>query len=219
MAGDISRMNLQYLVFSDFRQGGFLMPVIFAVSIIAWMIGIRKLSLINKIDTSRKRFLKKTDALLTGKRPVDQTTGFENYDRLLIQMDHALNRNAEGCKGIMREFLIGTVPLLERSFSTMSTWISTAPLLGLLGTVIGMIQTFRVIMDFGVGNPSLTAEGISVALLTTQAGLTAAFPAMIFHNHLINRKDTLVAKMLNDCEFFVKSITAATGTKEGDPHV
>jgi biopolymer transport protein ExbB len=82
--------------------------------------------------------------------------------------------------------------------------------------VMGMIQTFHVITDFGIGNPSLTAQGISVALLTTQAGLTAAFPAMIFHNYLIGKKNTLVAHMLNDCEQLVNRIAVAAVRAEGE---
>ena len=68
----------------------------------------------------------------------------------------------------------------------MVAFITVAPL-GLLGTVVRMIQTFDVITTFGVGNPALTAEGISVALLTTEAGLIAAFPGLL-HNFINNRK-------------------------------
>ena len=90
------------------------------------------------------------------------------------------------------------VPELDRGFSTMSSWISAAPLLGLLGTVVGMIDTFEVINNFGIGNPHLMAHGISKALLTTQAGLTVAFPAMLLQNFLLKRKKRLVEGLLKD---------------------
>ena len=208
-------MDLLYLFWSDFRSGGILMSVIFIVSVIAWMIGIRKWWFLSGVIAARKRFIAVTETFFGQKTPAAKTTGFETYDRLYRQIQVAARNGAIGSKGIMREFLIGTVPSLERHFSTMSAWISVAPLLGLLGTVIGMIQTFHVITDFGIGNPSLTAQGISVALLTTQAGLTAAFPAMIFHNYLIGKKNTLVAHMLNDCEQLVNRIAAAANDDKG----
>ncbi|MBN1759657.1 MAG: MotA/TolQ/ExbB proton channel family protein [Chitinispirillaceae bacterium] len=213
-------MDLLYLFLSDFNSGGILMTIIFIVSVIAWMIGIRKWWFITNVYTARKKFLRVVEEFFRQARPAAKPIGFETYDRLYRQVRYAAGNGAIGSKGIMREFLIGTIPSLERQFSTMSAWISVAPLLGLLGTVMGMIQTFHVITDFGIGNPSLTAQGISVALLTTQAGLTAAFPAMIFHNYLIGRKNTLVAHMLNDCEQLVNRIAIAAETaKEDFSHV
>ena len=212
-------MNPFHLFLSDFRQGGYLMSAIFSVSIVAWMIGIRKFLSLQKAYNARRRFLKRIRHILEGNPKGGLTIGFEYYDNLLHQLYHALKNNGIGCKGYVREFLIGIVPFLDRHFSSMSAWISIAPLLGLLGTVIGMIQTFRVIMDFGIGNPNLTAEGISIALLTTQAGLTCAFPALIFHNFLINRKDALIAHMLNDCEMLVNDITSKVKSNNGANNV
>ncbi len=68
---------------------------------------------------------------------------------------------------------------------------SLAPMLGLLGTVSGMVHTFEVIQLFGFGNPVLLADGISEALLTTQAGLLVAFPLMLTFNYLSERMDHL----------------------------
>ncbi|MBD3315082.1 MAG: hypothetical protein GF344_04790, partial [Chitinivibrionales bacterium] len=70
----------------------------------------------------------------------------------------------------------------------------------------GMIETFRVITAFGLGNPNLTADGIRVALITTQAGLTVAFPLMIFHNYLVNRSRGIVNKLILDGETLIKRI-------------
>jgi biopolymer transport protein ExbB len=67
-----------------------------------------------------------------------------------------------------------------------------------------MIQTFEVITVFGVGNPALTAEGISVALLTTEAGLIAAFPGLLLLNFVKNRKTRLQKQLFLDGESIVK---------------
>lgn len=95
-------------------------------------------------------------------------------------------------QGQINELLLYVVPRLEAGLDTMAGLISAAPLLGLLGTVIGMIQTFSIIMHYGVGNPGLLSEGISVALITTQAGLMVSFPGLFFHNYLLNKSTGFV---------------------------
>ena len=80
---------------------------------------------------------------------------------------------------------------LSRSLRTISTCAAIAPMLGLLGTVSGMVHTFETIQLFGFGNPVLLADGISEALLTTQAGLLVAFPLMLAYNFLASRVETV----------------------------
>ena len=73
---------------------------------------------------------------------------------------------------------------LSKSLKTISTCAALAPMMGLLGTVSGMVHTFENIKQFGFGNPVLMADGISEALLTTQAGLLVSFPLMLAYNYL-----------------------------------
>lgn len=84
---------------------------------------------------------------------------------------------------------------LERYLNTLGTIASITPLLGLLGTVIGMIKVFSAIMTHGVGNPSVLAGGISEALITTAAGLIVAIPTLIFYRYFRGKVDALVLKM------------------------
>lgn len=84
---------------------------------------------------------------------------------------------------------------LERFISALGTISTIAPLLGLLGTVIGMIKVFTTITAVGVGDPATLAGGISEALITTAAGLTVAIPTVIFHRYLKRRIDELVMGM------------------------
>lgn len=84
---------------------------------------------------------------------------------------------------------------LERYLNTLGTIASIAPLLGLLGTVIGMIKVFAAIMTAGVGNPTVLAGGISEALITTAAGLSVAIPSLMFHRYFGGRVEQLVIKM------------------------
>jgi biopolymer transport protein ExbB len=73
--------------------------------------------------------------------------------------------------------------------------IAISPLLGLLGTVIGMIEVFAAIVSAGVGNPGVLAGGISKALITTAAGLSVAIPALVFHRYLGSKVDRLALEM------------------------
>lgn len=100
---------------------------------------------------------------------------------------------------IMKESIEDTgrqvVVELERYLNTLGTIASITPLLGLLGTVIGMIKVFAAITTHGVGNPSVLAGGISVALITTAAGLSVAIPSLIFYRYFRGKVDELVIKM------------------------
>lgn len=84
---------------------------------------------------------------------------------------------------------------LERFLNTLGTIATIAPLLGLAGTVVGMIQTFNAISYAGLGDPARLAGGISVALINTAAGLFVAIPAYIFHRYYRGKVDELVVDL------------------------
>jgi len=100
---------------------------------------------------------------------------------------------------------------LERFLNTLGTIASITPLLGLLGTVVGMIKVFAAIMIHGVGDPSLLAGGISEALLTTAAGLTVAIPSLIFHRYFERLVDEYVLNMEEEA---LKLIDVMAGDRE-----
>lgn len=95
---------------------------------------------------------------------------------------------------------------LERYLNTLGTIAAISPLLGLLGTVIGMVLVFAAITTHGVGNPSVLAGGISQALITTAAGLTVAIPALIGYRYLRGRVDELVVKMEKEALKFMEAL-------------
>ena len=97
---------------------------------------------------------------------------------------------------------------LERYLNALGTIAAITPLLGLLGTVIGMIKVFAVITSQGVGDPGVLASGISEALLTTAAGLTVAIPALMFHRYFRGRIDGLVVTMEAEALKMVEALHA-----------
>jgi biopolymer transport protein ExbB len=84
---------------------------------------------------------------------------------------------------------------LERYLNTLGTIAAIGPLLGLLGTVFGMIDIFASLMEHGAGDPTFLAGGISVALITTAAGLTVAIPSLVFHRYFERLVDEYVIAM------------------------
>ncbi|MGE4505136.1 MAG: MotA/TolQ/ExbB proton channel family protein [Desulfovibrionaceae bacterium] len=101
----------------------------------------------------------------------------------------------EGVENAFQEGLLKEMPLLERFLPTLAVLAAVAPLLGLLGTVTGMINTFQVITVYGTGDPRMMSGGISEALVTTQLGLAVAVPIMILHHVLDRRVDRIVGDM------------------------
>lgn len=102
---------------------------------------------------------------------------------------------------------------LERFLNTLGTIASISPLLGLLGTVIGMIKVFAVITTHGVGDASILAEGISEALLTTAAGLSVAIPTLMFHRYFRGKVDELVMMMEQES---LKLVEVMQGLRENE---
>lgn len=131
---------------------------------------------------------------LTGK---DSKAGAGNSPaaRVVERMSEAREDDAETADRLLEEAILDELPPLERFLQTLRVFAAVSPLLGLLGTVSGIIQTFRVITDHGNGDPALLSAGISEALLTTEMGLLVAVPLLLCHHFLTRRKNAIVLDM------------------------
>ncbi|KAA6185794.1 MotA/TolQ/ExbB proton channel family protein [Thiohalocapsa marina] len=109
----------------------------------------------------------------------------------LINRFHSREVMKEAIQDTGRQVVAG----LERHLDALGTIAAVTPLLGLLGTVLGMIDVFGVIVQAGVGNPEVLAGGISKALITTAAGLSVAIPTLMFHRYFNARVNKLVIGM------------------------
>ena len=111
-------------------------------------------------------------------------------------------------RDVMKESIEDTgrhiVHELERYLNTLGTIAAITPLLGLLGTVIGMIKVFATITTQGVGNPGALAGGISEALITTAAGMSVAIPTLMFYRYFRGRVRMLVLKMEQEAMIMVE---------------
>ena len=103
---------------------------------------------------------------------------------------------------------------LERYLNTLGTIAAVAPLMGLLGTVMGMIKVFAEIMTQGTGNASVLAGGISEALITTAAGLCVAIPALIMHRYFTGRIDGIVVELQQETIKLVDALHSEENTEQ-----
>jgi biopolymer transport protein ExbB len=101
----------------------------------------------------------------------------------------------ETLESVLQESILRELPRLERFLPTLNIMAAIAPLLGLLGTVTGMINTFHVITLYGTGDPRMMSGGISEALVTTMLGLAVAIPIMLIHTFLSRRVDHITGDM------------------------
>ena len=127
--------------------------------------------------------------------------------------------NMKHSRDVMKESIeeIGRheVHELERYLNSLGTIAAISPLLGLLGTVIGMIKVFSVITMEGVGNPTVLSGGISEALITTAAGLSVAIPSVMFYRYLRGKVEELVVIMEGEA---IKLVEVIHGEREStDP--
>jgi biopolymer transport protein ExbB len=180
-----------------FQKGGGVMWPILATSLVVWLLCIDRVLYIRQYSKMHQKVLAAIQSNnLSALGHLDNPT----YMHLVTRLKN-LSRLPISQETILSGFKIGLKQDLNNHMNTISQFIQIAPLLGLLGTVVGMVQTSSNIMLFGIGNPQLMAEGISVAMITTQAGLAVAFPAMLFLNHIQSRKNRLAATIIKDIEF------------------
>ena len=140
-------------------------------------------------------------SLLFARRGIEKQAESEepNQKNALGRLKHIASgitsTNLEAISMRLDEQLAEEASLLNRGLPTVAVLAAVSPLLGLLGTVTGMIETFQSITLFGTGDPKLMSGGISQALITTQLGLAVAIPLVLFHSLLVGRANRLIEKL------------------------
>lgn len=159
-----------------------------------------------------KKILGEVDQLLAEHRIDEALEATRNSDAPAANILYAgLERHEEGTERVMKAIENqGLIELskLESGLVTLATLTNIAPLLGFLGTVIGMIIAFQSIEAAGEVEATLVAGGIKVALLTTAAGLTIAIPVSIAHNYFVSRIDSLVIDMEESAQKMIDALHA-----------
>ncbi len=183
------------------QAGGVLVWPIFFIGLLAVILGIERLIFVFRIRSNSDRImstitdLAEQDKWEKCREYCLKNSRYPTCQVLKSGLDH-LGSSQQVLENALQEALLRQLPRLERFLPTLSVLAAIAPLMGLLGTVTGMINTFQVITIFGAGDPKLMAGGISEALITTQLGLAVAIPVMFLHHFLERRSD----KILGDIE-------------------
>ncbi len=196
------------MVLGYLRGGGVVNGLIFMVAVVVCYVGLGKAVQLWLTEGQRRRAAR---ACLSGAQARGTLRASPLWRELHGNGDAAAGRSDRYYRNRLREVLLGVSARLDTGLDTMVAWVSVAPLLGLLGTVVGMIRTFAIIMEFGVGNPALLSEGISVSLLTTEAGLLVAFPGLLFHSVLNGQRAAVVRRIVADGEKYVTLLSGETG--------
>lgn len=164
-------------LFEYINQGGFIMYLLLIFNVVGFAI------LFWKITT-----------ILGAKKNVNQLTQ-EVKDKFA---SFGAVQDSSIAVNILKDEVQSTVHKLESGLNTIKIIASVAPLLGLLGTVLGILSAFKVISEQGLSNPSLFAGGIAMALVTTVGGLIVAIPHFIGYNYLVGVLDDLEIQLEKD---------------------
>jgi biopolymer transport protein ExbB len=194
------------------KAGGWLMAPIVLCSVIAAAICVERLWSLKPSRIAPRHTLAtvwgwlKKDELDTAK--LKQLREGSPLGEILaaVLVNHRRGRGA--MKESVEEMAGQVLHRLERYLTALGTVAAISPLLGLLGTVIGMIEVFTVIRVEGTGDPNQLAGGISEALITTAAGMSVAIPALIFHRFFTRRVDDLVLTMEQEANKLVELLHA-----------
>ncbi len=181
------------------KSGGWLMLPILICSVVAVAIVMERFWTLRPSKIAPKNLLADVWAWIRSNQLTSERMRVLRTSTPLGQILAAGLSNSKYGRDIMKESIeevaSHVIHEMERYLSTLGTIALVTPLLGLLGTVIGMIKVFTAIMVQGTGNASVLAGGISEALITTAAGLSVAIPALIFHRMFQRRIDDIVVDM------------------------
>ncbi len=174
-------------LYERWQQGGSVGYVITAVGVIGVLLGLFRILVLLGVSAKVSAQLKSTDKPNTN-NPLGRV--------LKVAQDNA-KVDTETLELKLEEAVLKERPGIESGLSILKIIAAVAPLLGLLGTVTGMIQTFQAITIFGAGDPKNMAGGISAALVTTVQGLVVAIPVVLMHT-LVNGRAKAVTQVLDE---------------------
>lgn len=192
------------------RKGGIWMVPILLFALLAALAAIYKAIEIARVKMPRAGALHDILAAVNAGRKEEALRLAEAIPgpsrAMLVDAVKHSDESKELIEEVMYERMLEVQPKLERMLPFIAVTAATAPLLGLLGTVTGMINTFKLITVFGTGDPRQLSSGISEALITTEFGLIVAIPALVVHALLNRRAQAVLARMERMAVAFVNGL-------------
>lgn len=207
-----------------FEQGGPLMWVILVASVVGVAVFFERLWSLQRAKVLPRQFVDRIRALVSKRKTSEaQLLCEENGSSIAMLMAAALRtfeqgKNRAEIKEAVEEVGNREVALMDRNVEIVGTVASVSPLLGLLGTVVGMIQVFQNFVEAyqsGQVGPDSFAQGIWQALITTAFGLTVAIPMLVAYKFLQGRNDRIVVEMEEDAMGIVDLLEDASREAAG----
>jgi biopolymer transport protein ExbB len=183
------------------KGGVFMYPILFC-SVFALAVFIERIFVLRRKRIIPDGFIRQVEELIRKEKFSEAVFLCQNDVSSISKIFLAGLKNAKKGMWLVKEAIeergSREALILEKHVSILGTIANLTPLLGLLGTVSGMIKTFKVISVQGMGNPAPLAGGIAEALITTAAGLSVAIPTLVGHRFLKDKANTLVFEMEED---------------------
>jgi len=188
--------------FEYVQRGGVMMYPLILCSVVLIAIAIERGITLRKNSTDPDELLDQIrDLYQPGADPkaaIEYAKREGSIGRIFARGLRNANRPADSIEMAMEQEASNETPTLEANLPIIRTIVNIAPLLGLLGTIAGMIASFRAASQTGLSNPTQILGGISEALISTATGITLAVVGFVFYNYFAN----LVRKMIEDIEFY-----------------
>jgi len=198
----LRQLTHQASIVEQIRQGGPIVWPILLIGVSALMLVIYKIIFMNRMHGNTDRIMGEVNTLAAEgdwaacDQLVARDKGKSGVVARVISAGLAARKeDRETLESVLQEAILHELPNVQQGLAMLAVLGAVAPLLGLLGTVTGMIDTFRVITLFGTSDPKLMSGGISEALITTEIGLAVAIPIMLCHTYLSRRSDHLIGDM------------------------
>lgn len=212
--GALRRYTHELNLMDQVPKGGPLVWPILALLGLAALILLERLIFFLRHQIRIEPFMAKLSPLLESEnwqacRDLMQANKGGFIPRVLLKALPTREQSRTDMENVLQEAIMAEIPPIERFLSTLGMLAAIAPLMGLLGTVTGMINTFHVITYYGAGDPRMMSGGISEALVTTMLGLTVAIPIMLFHTLLSRRVETQISIMEEKSVAFVNMVFKA----------
>ena len=214
----LRQLTHQLSLMEQIPKGGPIVYPILGIGILALLIILERIIYLFRKSINADRFVDAVCGHASRKEwgkcaDLCRQAGKKPIPNVLLSGINSRDVSREDMENVLQEAILNEIPQLERFLSTLGMLAAIAPLLGLLGTVTGMINTFHVITCYGTGDPRMMSGGISEALVTTMLGLSVAIPIMLCHTLLSGKVENVIGQMEKKAVLFVNTVFKAREEK------
>ena len=194
-------MDIFSVILDYFNKGGIVIYFILLASILGVAIAIERYIFLKKLENSKKKLLSISLEKINKGQVRDLMAIYDSENNTVSRIfKTAIETYIKGASKEDIENSIGDIakielPIINRYLYLLGTMVSISPMLGLLGTVTGMIKATTVLAEKGLSSPSELLAGIAEALITTAAGLIVAIPLLIIYNYLVNKAEGIIQEI------------------------